>query len=466
MAEERNVFQRMGNIWRRILRLLRLRAKTETFEASNLEISDKKLDRNLTYDYDVTLSELPHEYNKRLGGISKDLQFKGYEEGLTGRRTPEEKVEEIAKIKVEHVQAGLVTYAQRLYDKADSEYSTRKLKKKNIKSLYKSSRDYYFELIRQSQLFSRHYSFSLMIIYISCAILLVVSDIPLALELTKDGFGLGKTEEESLELVKLFDPLQDEKSSLNQFWDVIRANWEVALMSLGVALFTVYIKVFWDEFVGSPVQNTVRQYHQLPGKYDLFELEVIKRNGKQRFVIKFSVLVLTIATILVLGFFRVSTKIDAFEDRQKLAEQEGIVLPDSEKWSYLDGAAFILITLMFPLIGGICLSKGLSILHNKRQLFNSKHRYTTHRRQYLRFLSLEYGDAKSKLRELEILLNNCKSSEFFEKYAKDMVESYRLGLNQGIKESLMKANGDTFLTAKIFREQKTYQRIQQSLDRK
>ena len=414
------------------------------------------------FENSSNLTELPREYNKRLKSAFNALFSKGYAEGLSGSRTPLQEIHVIAQTKVEHVQTEVKTYAKRLYNMANSKLKSLKFTQKATGILLGQQASYHHELIRQSQLHSRDYSISLMILYLVCAILLILADIPLALELTKDGFSLEQTEEESLQLVKLFDPFS-QKSGWSQFFDVLKANWEVAFMAMGVAFFTVFIKIFWDEFVGSPVQNVVRQYHQLPGDYNLAELEEIKQNGRRRFGIKLAVLGLTLGTILVLGFFRVSTKIGDFEERQMLAEKAGIEIPASEQWSYLDGAAFILITLMFPVIGGICLSKGLHILHNRSQLKSSRKNHEKTQRKYQHFLLNELTNAKAKKKELKVLVEKCESPDFTTQYSIVLLEAYRLGLEHGSQKSLEGAQGDSFLRAKVFRDQLSNQRIQRSL---
>ncbi len=184
----------------------------------------------------------------------------------------------------------------------------------------------------------RKFSLFLGLVYLFFAVFLILADIPLALQLTLEGFNL--EESGSISDSLFFYPLL-----------IFAMNWEVFLLSIGIAFCTIYIKIYWDEYMACPMEHKVTQFKDLY-KIEAGEEKQVKQVARRRFWVKTLVLGFTLLTILILGVFRYQTKMVVLEEELPTM---GLYL-------------FIAITLLFPIIGGICASLGLNHFGNYRDL--------------------------------------------------------------------------------------------------
>lgn len=217
--------------------------------------------------------------------------------------------------------------------------------------LYSNEQRYYDYLQYQYRFFPRSHSLLLFFIYAAVALALIIADMPLALQLIQRGFNLpGPGFEE------LFKP--------GNFLTTIAANWETSLTALGVALSTVYIKIFYDEFIGTPYANSL-----MTSKKFLEEMGIenpdkidgrIRREGAIKVSAKLILFIGTIAAIMLLALFR-------FETAKEFEKAEFTKIPYA-------GKAFVAITLLFPVIGGICLSYALNNIQNLLRYSGAKRR--------------------------------------------------------------------------------------------
>ncbi len=187
--------------------------------------------------------------------------------------------------------------------------------------------------------------------YLMVATFLIAADIPLALKLTQEGFDLDLARSPDLTIANFF----------YHPWPVFQENWEVFILAAGLALCSIYIKIFYDRYATTsipPVEELVEggtQAHTTKPARPLFAWFF------------HPVLWLTILTIVALGLFRYTTieSLDAFEDSLAGLPVNGVWPFSSETFRTLVTCfTFISITLLFPVIGGICLSLGLNQLHN------------------------------------------------------------------------------------------------------
>jgi hypothetical protein len=195
--------------------------------------------------------ELVHNLRK----LNNDFQRRGIDEGQNGKQSSEDRIKQFAQSKVEELRGRIqVKSYEKLGELKITVKTHKKIAKSNEKS-YKSQQRYLEELDNQSKLHSRDFRKGIGRFYLIVGILLILADIPLALELTQDGFGFERPESGDAQIRNFF----------SKPWGVFVANWEVFIMAIGIALCTVYIKIFWDEFLASPIQNAVRKYKNLPG---------------------------------------------------------------------------------------------------------------------------------------------------------------------------------------------------------
>lgn len=146
------------------------------------------------------------------------------------------------------------------------------------------------------------------------------------------------------------------------FWEKI-TNLELFFFSLGIALCTVFIKIFYDEYINTKLGQTQLSFKQLTDK------GVTIASIKKEFVIKLIVKGVIFAGLLVLlyylakyrTYFTVNNEfslLTKMKDRQHLSNISEItdVILNS----------FIGITVVIPVISGIALSGGLKIFANRR----------------------------------------------------------------------------------------------------
>jgi hypothetical protein len=204
------------------------------------------------------------------------------------------------------------------------------------------------------------------VIYGFFSVALVLADIPLALELTRIGFNLKSDPQNPIS--NLFQYGSDEGFLFN-FLKVLTVNWEVVLFAVGIAFCTIYIKVYYDDFIGSPLENLIKKSPESPKEsYEELQEEVYQSNSEKyenngkpeddkptadkigavrsrfnrlwwiRFVIKTLVLLILFTAILILGYFRYSVVVT-----QQKSEIKGIS-PTVIFFTYT------ILTLLFPII--------------------------------------------------------------------------------------------------------------------
>ncbi len=225
---------------------------------------------------------------------------------------------------------------------------------------HKEKKEYVNWLKKEYHHDSRSFSLILGLFYLFISLLLILADIPLALELIYKGFDLARVQNENTKIIYLF----------TRFALVIRDNWEIFILSVGIALCTVYIKIYYDEFVGKPLDRKVFYYKKLKADFHLNEEEIekIKKEETERKWVKRGVLFFSLFTIIILGCFRYLTLQDSATNPSKPYISN---LYEGPK-GIITGVAFTAITLLFPLIGGICASLGINAVLNFLEMKKSR----------------------------------------------------------------------------------------------
>jgi hypothetical protein len=330
---------------------------------------------------------------------------------------------------------------------------------KNAKQDYQKNDDYDKRITEEFRRNPRHFSKALAFIYLSFAILLVFADIPLALKLTQAGFDLDLGE--NFFIQDLFKhPLK-----------VFQENWEVFILSFGIALCTIYIKIFYDEFLASPIERNIVKFKHLEGIETTKEKKTIKKIHFGRLAFKITVLLFALGTIFMLGQFRFETI--EYQNRLKELALSGEtagntdeLFPASdpaniantnqevagESWRKLvTKYTFIAITILFPVIGGICASLGLNNLHNIKELKNAKKLSVESTKEY-REESNKLNEANRSITNWESALNWCESEGFIKHLLSLFLNHYDHGYQRGLlsPETLLKGT-DLFEKAEQLR---------------
>lgn len=370
----------------------------------------------------------------------------GFEDGIKGIRN-EASVLEVAKGEarnlVEYVKAISLGKTKAL----ESEKKVRQSILGDEKQRYTVARDYLERITHYYQHEPRNFAVLLGFIYFLVASALIFADIPLAKKLTIEGFYL-KDDYKSFSLV------------------------------IGLALCTVYIKIYYDDYVATPLGTWVRQFKNIPGITKSIKNRVkneedktlnmetlntenqsegdendvqfekdkrgVKREYLTKFVIKTALLFFTLGTIIVLGIFRY----------QNIGPKEQQVLINYAEWLFKNNlagslsegigkalfwtqTAFILITLIFPIIGGICLSLSFNIFQNRWRLGKANDDFDKTRQLHvialakLNNVEQEYEDFKNIFDEWKGDKNGSDHLDFFSKV---FMAYYRLGFDDGYRE--------------------------------
>lgn len=330
-----------------------------------------------------------------------------------------------------------------------------KIKKKVFKAKKKikdEAERYRNEIYTRKELYPRNYSKWLAYFYIIIALLLIVADVPLALKLTQYGFNLYTDFGDHS--VDHFFTLQEgcESNGENLFghiWLVFANNWEVFILAFGIALCTVYFKIFYDDFIGYPVDKAARQFKIILNRFEGFskeDMNAIRWKYYARLAVKVGILLLTLGTIVYLGMFRAensaamdSTTTVISESERIFLEQLGGTAPEPQTvkdpllLERLSKTCFILITILFPVVGGICLSLGIGNFQNRREMEESGSYYEARHNEYLEALG-EYTEVAKNKEICEKSLEQVTKDGFSEEYTDFFYFCYQHGYERGVVE--------------------------------
>ncbi|MFK7749044.1 MAG: hypothetical protein AB8B65_11670 [Kordia sp.] len=224
------------------------------------------------------------------------------------------------------------------------------------------------------------------------------------------------------------------------FVEEIANNYDEALIiSTGIGLSTFYIKIFFDQYLFFSIEKSVTRYKKenLPGIKDENEadIKVIKRTYNFRFFFNLSILIICILTFIFLAFFRFET----------------FLIQNSKAASTITQITFIFISLLFPLIGGICAAVGLNKIQNFSILKTAKNQFEENTNE-LRLLQKELSKLEQLLQNCESYVKWCDINGDFTKNSTDFFYAcYLHGYELGFKKQTI--NMDLFQRAKEMRKQ-------------
>ena len=337
---------------------------------------DEAFDEFADFFGKITNNLKENVYLQKFNDLGESFRKSGYLAGHWGVR--EKDIEGMAELQV------LITKSQ-IEEKCWSEQRLLKSQVEILKKIknnadrdYKTKNTYYERLNRAYQYSHRQFSVLLGFVYGFFSIVLILADIPLALELTKRGFNLKSDPNNPIS--DLFQYGTNEGFLLH-FFKVLTANWEVALFAIGIAFCTIYIKIFYDDFIGVPLENLIKKSSESPiadyeelhyddeehyasevGSLEFQEISLAKREEVTRrfnrlwwwrFSVKCAVLMILLSSIVVLGYFRYSVTVA--EDVKAIPATVTFL-------------TYSLLTLLFPIISGICGSLSLNCFHNSREI--------------------------------------------------------------------------------------------------
>lgn len=341
----------------------------------------------------------------------------GYEDACRGQRRAE--FDMVARASAEFFQQEFKTAAHAHVSEIEREKTTQVDVLHSVEASFKARAAHFDVISRMFRQNPRSLSRLLAACYLVVAFLLVIADIPLALKLTQQGFDLALGIPELDEFVKY--P-----------WLVFQNNWEVVILAAGLALCTVFVKIFYDKHAATVIP-------ELPADTPPGALGDSSRHAGIDYVI----LALTMATILALGAFRFATI------EHEAASGAGALIFTDWSRQVVTLATFVLITLLFPVIGGVCLSLGLNQLHNRSALARAEKEVEDCRLVYLRE-SEEVEALSNGLTEWTTVRDWCSSGDFARTVIELLRGAYVHGYERGWMEAL-RSDGDVVTSAFRFR---------------
>jgi hypothetical protein len=279
----------------------------------------------------------------------------------------------------------------------------------------------------QYRFFPRSYSWWLGGFYAIVALALILADIPLALKLIQEGFNIAGGGAAHETIPHLFT---------GNFWRIIALNWETFTTAMGISLCTVYIKIYYDEFIGTPYANKTMTFTRFAEENkmegDLLEDETaqkaIKLEYRNKRWWKTGLAAFTVAAIVILALFRLQT-----------AHKSG-----DFDLTTISAAAFVTITILFPIIGGICLSHALSNFQNRRRLARASRNCNQSMQVYLKAVE-NYTIAEKNYADLKAASDRlCDEERMVGEYLDYLIAFYQRGFATGGMQPDKYAKGEDF----------------------
>lgn len=416
---------------------------------------------------DNAVESLPDYFANLAKGLSENAHLKrfidagasfrksGQYAGLWGIREPE--IGDIAEMQVQLTKSRIEEVCLSAEQKLKIESEILETIKDDAERDYRTRNAYYEKLNRAYQYNHRNFSLLLGVIYGFFSIVLVAADIPLALELTRRGFNLPTDPNNLIQSLFYFNP---QEGFGPHFIRVVTGNWEVFLFATGVAFCTIYIKIFYDDFIGSPLENLIKKASESPrADYEEFHLanddqtpdnavQAIPReplNKKDidkdfhrlwrvRFRVKLGVLVGLLSTILVLGYFR--------------SWAVGTAVKDIPGWVTVP--TFIMLTLIFPIISGICASLSLNSFHNWSERRRARKQNSNAREAALKATD-EYRKKEEERAKAQGFINWLKEPNTIQQLKSYLIHCYGSGYKFGYLYTEWTFGGDLFTRAEALR---------------
>lgn len=335
-----------------------------------------------------------------------------------------------------YIQAELIGQLESKRVKFEVEYKKHEKVLEEKTKTKEDSERYLNEVLTRKELYPTNYSRWLGVFYILLAILLILADVPLALKLTQLGFNLDIDISGLHSIDKLFIISQEceEDNLWDHMWLVFSNNWEVFILAFGVAICTVYIKIFYEDFIGYPIDKSVRQF-KIIDRYGVFTEEE-KRSMilkyRARIAFKVFILILTLITIVFLGYFR--SEISQISIGMNAPTDEVYIYDLSDSYvQHLAKICFILITILFPIIGGICLSLGVRNFQNLREISEANKHFKSKNDEYTDSL-VKFTEVSKNKQICEQNLQTIRSENFVDDYTNLFYYCYQHGYERGVVE--------------------------------
>lgn len=399
--------------------------------------------------------EMSEDLRMQIRGIMNGSWGLGYADGSIGQR---QMTRDFFRAQAEQVRDQYLYFLKGKSIPAQTQAAELKERFEKTCEVLEQAQDYRNDVITRRQLYPRQYSYSLATIYTLFAALLLLADIPLALMVTQLIFDLAPPDKWHDITYLLYQPKNDPCGGLFQhFWKVVTGNWQVTIMTIGVALCAIYFKIFYDDSMGYSVDKSIRQFRMLSmnSRHKNASKEEIKREENHirnlhhlRIVVKFLILAFTLFTIVHLGYVRAAaealqeaykTQITSSDSSNAVGGIENgiskttspLIIERTNELHSLKKWMFILLTILLPLIAGICFSLGMGNIHNRKEASYAEKTYWKKVGEHTNVLAA-HKEAQMHASTYESFIEKCESDSFVKNYEISFYHCYLHGYQRGV----------------------------------
>jgi hypothetical protein len=362
-----------------------------------------------------------------LARAGKQFQCDGERDGYTGLSPLP------AKGMIQNYVRNIQHYLNALFEGEDLALTTQLNSQEKVfeqaKKEYDDQLSYYNKINEKSRQNYKYFSLFLGLLYTIFSLLLIAADIPLSMKVTQEVF-------------------------------LIEVPYEKWLMALGIALSAFYIKVFYDEYLSQSLENVVTKFKKqhLPGVDD-HEISKVRLAWIVRFIIKLLICLFCITTIVILAYTRFNFFIHDSDLVGGLEASEKMIF---EHWSVMLG--FILISLLFPLMGGVLASLGFDKIQNFIAIRTAKKKCRNREKRFTEELK-KYSEAVKQKDNCDSYLSWCKNESLFsQEYSDYFVSCYQYGYETGQLKRM--EEDDLFTASERMRKRMFFVNIQELFSRK
>jgi hypothetical protein len=304
----------------------------------------------------------------------------------------------------------------------DAEFDEEHCKK--MKQNYFLQKRYYDAFLNEKMSNPNSFSWLLAGVYLLAGCILLFADCVLTLNLIRIAFDFDVPPEEKFQLMKL---------GTEPTWPILKHNWQVIFTSLGIALLSLYIKIFYDEYIGVTDGNEqLRRKHIIDivnhekqmNQKESGEKDVIEQNLQKEINFKFRVrLIILLSTIILLGLLAAL---------RYYAEIEQAKIIDSNAQSVFElhpitGLAIFMLTLLFPIVAGICFSLTLKVKQNTNGYTESDASLKEAKKMFDHSFEKHLQSQKRMLHAKATLDNWIKNIDFLTNTKQYMISHYKTG---------------------------------------
>lgn len=369
-------------------------------------------------DMDVPDDKLTTSIVSRISVTTDLFNIRGRHDGCIGSKDYD--ISKIAIVSAQQVGQHILSRVNGTLHGLTESLKARVARMKIVSDDYSQQKRNCDEYIEYSQRDHKNFSLVMCIVYLVFFLALLIADLPVSLNLVGN-MDIGSTPSDASFWEKMQDP-------------------ELLLFSLGICFSTILIKSLYDEYINTRLGSRLIKFQNLEKSYG-----INKRALTIEYYSKLAIRLIALFGLLVMLYY-----MGRFRTAYVDLSEEAIKADPSIRHVTL--MSFISVTLIVPVIGGICLSHCLAILSNRRTLRNIKEEKARLQKE-VEALDNEIVQIMTRKGELEIYQKEWEQESKIHQTAEMFGASYE----QSYKASFLKHCGKhLFNIASQFQKNQAY----------